>query len=66
MLDFLTSPYAWFVQTKIDGLLFLERIAFEMSMEVDIITDNLLVKGYQRYYVGYKNWRAVYVSTPAS
>ena len=66
VLDFLTSPYAWFVQTTIDGLLFLERIAFEMSMEVDFITDNLLVKGYQRYYVGYKNWRAVYVSTPAS
>ena len=66
VMDFLTSPYAWFVQTTVDGLMFLERIAFEMSMEVDFITDNLLVKGYQRYYVGYKNPRAVFGAFPLS
>ncbi len=66
VMDFLTSQYAWFVQTTIDGLMFLERIAFEMSMEVDFITDNLLIKGYQRYYVGYKNPRGIYGAFPLS
>lgn len=66
VLDFLTSPYYWFVLTNIPGLIFLEREPFEMSMEVDFITDNLLVKGYQRYYVGYFNPRAVYGATPST
>jgi hypothetical protein len=66
VLDFLTSNFSWFVLTTIEGLIFLERIAFEMSMEVDFITDNLLVKAYQRYYVGYKNPRGLYGSTPTS
>ena len=66
VLDFLTSSYAWFVQTTIPGLVFLERIAFEMSMEVDFVTDNLLVKGYQRYYTGYKNPRCIFGTNPTS
>lgn len=66
VMDFLTSSFAWFVQTNIDGLIYLERIPFEMSMEVDFITDNLLVKGYSRYYCGYKNWRALYGSFPTA
>lgn len=66
VMDFLTSAYAWFVQTNIDGLIFLERVPFEMAMEVDFSTDNLLVRGYQRYYVGYKNWRALYGSFPTA
>jgi hypothetical protein len=66
VMDFLTSSFSWFVLTTIPGMLFLERIAFEMSMEVDFITDNLLVKGYQRYYTGYKNPRCIFGSTPTS
>lgn len=66
VLDFLTSPTYWFVLSNIPGLIFLEREPFEMSMEVDFITDNLLVKGYQRYYVGYFNPRAVFGSTPST
>lgn len=66
VLDFLTSSTYWFILTNIPGLIFLEREAFEMSMEVDFITDNLLVKGYQRYYVGYYNPRSVFGSTPAT
>lgn len=66
VLDFLTSSYAWFVQTTIPGLMFLERIPFEMSMEVDFVTDNLLVKGYQRYFAGYKNPRALFGTNPTS
>jgi hypothetical protein len=66
VLDFLTTPSYWFVQTTIDGLIFLEREAFEMSMEVDFITDNLLVKGYQRYYTGYSDPLCIYGNTPAT
>lgn len=63
---YLTSPYSWFVTTDVDGLLYLERIPFETSMWVDQITDNLVVKGRERYSFGYRDWRAAYASTPTS
>lgn len=66
VLDFLTNPTYWFVLTNIPGLIFLEREAFEMSMEVDFITSNLIVLGYQRYYTGHYNPRAIYGATPAT
>jgi len=28
------------------------------------VTDNLLVKGYERYSFGYYNWRSIYGSFP--
>jgi hypothetical protein len=64
--DFLTSAYAWFLLTNIDGLSYMERIAFETDMQVDFVTDNLLVKGYERYSFGYYNWRSIYGSFPTS
>ena len=64
--DFLTSSYAWFLLTNIDGLAYMERIKFETDMQVDVVTDNLLVKGYERYSFGYYNWRAIYGSFPTS
>jgi hypothetical protein len=66
VMDFLTSSFAWFIQTSIDGLLFLEREPFEMSMEVDFLTDNLLVKGYQRFYTGYGDPLCIYGQFPTS
>lgn len=66
VLDFLTSPYPWFVQTNYDGLLYLQRKEFEMSMWVDDSSDNLLVKGYERYFVGYKNPRCAWATFPIS
>ena len=62
--DFLTSSRAWFLLTNIDGLSYMERIKFETDMQVDFVTDNLLVKGYERYSFGYYNWRAIYGSFP--
>lgn len=62
--DYLTSAFAWFLLTNIDGLSYMERIKFETDMQVDFITDNLLVKGYERYSFGYYNWRAIYGSFP--
>jgi hypothetical protein len=64
--DFLTSSYAWFLLTNIDGLSYMERVKFETDMQVDFVTDNLLVKGYERYSFGYYNWRAIYGNFPTS
>ena len=62
--DFLTSPNAWFLLTNIDGLSYMERVKFETDLQVDFVTDNLLVKGYERYSFGYYNWRSIYGSLP--
>ena len=64
--DYLTSNYAWFLLTNIDGLSYMERIKFETDMQVDFVTDNLLVKGYERYSFSYYNWRSLYGSFPVS
>jgi len=64
--DFLTSAYAWFLLTNIDGLSYMERVKFETDLQVDFVTDNLLVKGYERYSFGYYNWRSIYGSFPTS
>ena len=63
--DYLTSPTAWFLLTNIDGLSYMERIKFESDMQVDFVTDNLLVKGYERYSFGYYNWRSIFGSFPS-
>jgi phage major head subunit gpT-like protein len=62
--DFLTSASAWFLLTNIDGLSYMERVSFETDMQVDFVTDNLLVKGYERYSFAYYNFRAIFGSFP--
>jgi len=62
--DFLTSAYAWFLLTNIDGLSYMERVKFETDMSVDFVSDNLLVKGYERYSFGYYNFRSIWGSFP--
>lgn len=57
VLDFLTSPYAWFMLSDTGGLIYLEREAFRTSMHTDPTTDNLLVIAYERYYMGVDDWR---------
>jgi len=64
--DYLTSSYAWFLRTNIEGLSYMSRVKFETDMQVDFVTDNLLVKGYERYSFAYNNWRAIYGSFPTS
>jgi len=63
--DFLTSATAWFLLTNIDGLSYMVRMPFETDMQVDFVTDNLLVKGYERYSFGYYNWRSIFGSFPS-
>ena len=62
--DYLTSSTAWFLLTNIDGLSYMERIKFETDMQIDFVTDNLLVKAYERYSFAYYNWRSIYGSFP--
>lgn len=66
--DYLTSNYAWFCLTNYakDALLMMKRIPFETDMQVDFTTDNLLVKGYERYTPTYNDWRCAYGSFPSS
>ena len=64
--DYFTSAFAWFLLTNIDGLSYMERVNFETDMQVDFVTDNLLVKGYERYSFGYYNWRSIYGSFPTA
>lgn len=64
--DFLTSNYAWFLLTNIEGLLYLQRIAFEMDMQVEFTTDNLLVKAYERYSFAYNDFRCIWGSYPSA
>lgn len=64
--DYLTSSYAWFILTNHDGLVFFNRKKFETDMSVEFTTDNLLVKGYQRYVPSYYDWRSVWGTFPTS
>ena len=64
VMDFLTSPYAWFITTTVRGLIHFDRIPFEIDMQVDPITGNLLIIAYERQGVGYKNPRGIVGSFP--
>ena len=64
--EFLTSNFAWFVLTNVKGLVFLLRKPFEMDLQVDPTTGNLMVIGYKRFAVGYKNPRGIWGSTPTA
>lgn len=64
--DYLTSAYAWFVLTNHEGLIFFNRKSFETDMSVEFTTDNLLVKGYQRYVPTYYDWRSVWGTFPTA
>jgi hypothetical protein len=66
VMDFLTSSYAWFLLTNVAGLAMMSRIPYESDMQVDFVTDSLLVKGYQRYSFGYFNPRSLWGSFPTS
>lgn len=64
--EFLTSSFAWFIMTNVRGLRVFDRVPYEMDLQVDPTTGNLLVVGYERYGITYSNPRAVFVNTPTS
>lgn len=64
--NYLTSQFAWFLQTNQDGLVYMNRVPYETDMSVEFSTDNLLVKGYQRNSYSYNEPRSMYFSNPTS
>lgn len=66
VLDFLTSSLAWFIKSNIAGMIHMLREPYESDMWVDNITDNLLVKAYERYSFGYNDPRAIWGEFPTS
>lgn len=64
VMDFLTSSFAWFVRSDKEGLNYMERVPFETDMQVDPVTGNLLVIGYERYSFGYNDPRSLWGSFP--
>ena len=66
VMDFLTSAYAWFIKSDKPGLNYMSRVPFETDMQVDPITGNLLVIGYERYSFGYNDPRCIWGTNPTS
>lgn len=64
--NYLTSAYSWFLLSDQKGLLFWNRMPYQSDMSVEFSTDNLLVKGRQRYVFDYDDWRSLYMSNPSS
>lgn len=64
VMDFLTSPYAWFIQTTIDGFISFDRESYDADMQVDPLTGNLLVVAYERRGIGWNNPRSSFGSFP--
>jgi hypothetical protein len=66
VLDFLTSNFAWFLKSNFEGFIHMLRIPYESDLWVDNVTDNLLVKAYERYSVGYNDPRCAWGEFPTS
>jgi phage major head subunit gpT-like protein len=62
--QYFTSQSSWFVKSDCEGLVHFERIPFETDIRSEFQTDNLQVKGYERYSFGFDDWRAVSGSFP--
>lgn len=66
VMDYLTSSFQWFVLTTIKGLVHYDRVPFELDMQVDPITGNLMIIGYHRYSAAYRNPRGIWGSSPSA
>lgn len=64
--EFLTSQFGWFLLTDVEGLVLYERTPFEMDLQVDPVTGNLLCIGYERYAPSYRDPRAIYSNMPTA
>ncbi len=60
---YLTDTDQWFIQTMVpDGMRTFNRIAVEFTKDNDFDTDNAKAKAYERYSVGWTDWRGMYGS----
>jgi len=63
---YLTSNFSWFIKTDKEGLHYFDRIAYDSDMWVDNVTDNIMVKGRERYTFAHRDPRAIWGSFPTS
>ena len=64
--DFLTDTDAFFVRTMcMDGMKLYQRDGFDLKKDNDFDTDNAKAKTYDRYSVGWSDWRDVFGSPGA-
>jgi len=66
VFDYFTNQRAWYLKTDIQGLIHLQRIAYETDMFCDFVTDNLLVKGYERGGFFFNDPRALWGQMPVN
>jgi hypothetical protein len=68
VMDFLTSTLAWGIMTSVEdnGLMHYDRVPYEMDLQVDPTTGNLLVIGYERAGIGYQDPRAIWWTIPTA
>ena len=60
---YLTDSDAFFVRTNVpQGMKMFQRVAAEFAQDGDFDTSNLKYKGYERYSVGWTDWRGVYTN----
>lgn len=66
VMDFLTSAFTWFIKTTVKGMRHYDRIPYEMDLQVDPITGNLMVLGYERQGLAPTNPRSMWGSLPSN
>jgi hypothetical protein len=60
---YLTDSDAFFVRTNVpQGMKMFQRVKAEFAQDGDFDTGNLKYKGYERYSVGWTDWRALFGS----
>jgi hypothetical protein len=60
---YFTSPHAWFVRSASlpeNGMIYQERDKIEFDSDNDFSTKNALASAYERYAVGWADWRFVW------
>lgn len=63
---YFTDPDAYFIRTNApEGMKMFQRVAAEFAQDTDFDTSNLKYKVYERYSVGWTDWRGLYGSAGA-
>lgn len=67
--DWLADPKMWFLCDSSymkKNLFWLDRVPLEVKSEKDFNTDNWRIKGYERYSLGFVDWKWCIVNKPAA
>lgn len=64
--QFINNPNYWFILTdQANGFKHFMRESLDIDFITDVVTDNVTVRGVERYSFGYSNWRGVFGSSGA-